>query len=161
MSANFCHIKMFGTNNCTARCDVKILNDSFKETSTEGFLLLNGKTRQEMDISQFKAQMFPPAAVRQMGIDLQVVVLRPDLKLTYNIYPRLKAYVIRTLPQEDAAAWNKEPTMEVTEMGKETVGGHPCVKEKFTVTTGDGRKRETLKFWPGVRLEGFPGEDTG
>ena len=58
MSANFSFIKIFGTNACTARCDVKILNDSFKESSTEGFALLDGKTRQEMDVSKFKYQMY-------------------------------------------------------------------------------------------------------
>ena len=155
MSANFCLIKMYGTNACTARCDVKIFNDSFKESSTEGFALLDGKTRQEMDVSQFKAQMFPPAAVRQMGIDQQVIVLRPDLKLTYNIYPRLKSYVVRPLPKQDAAAQGKEPTMEVTELGKETVDGHPCVKKKFVVTTGDGKRHEILA-WLASDLRDFP-----
>jgi ankyrin repeat protein len=146
---------MFGTNNCTARCDVRILNDSFKESSTEGFALLDGKMRQEMDISQFKAQMMPPAAVRQMGIDQQVIVLRPDLKLTYNIYPRLKSYVIRSLPKEDAAAQGKEPTLEVTELGKENVDGHPCAKKKFTVTTGDGERHEIFA-WLASDLKDFP-----
>jgi ankyrin repeat protein len=155
MSASFCAIKMFGTNNCTAQCDVKILNDSFKESSTEGFALLDGKTRQEMDISQFKAQMFPPAAVRQMGIDQQIIILRPDLKLTYNIYPRLKSYVVRPLPKEDAAAQGKEPTMEVTELAKENVEGHPCVKKKFVVTTGDGEKHEIFA-WLASDLKDFP-----
>lgn len=155
MSANFCLIKMFGTNNCTARCDVKILNDEFKEASTEGFALLDGKMRQEMDISQFKARMLPPAAVKQMGIDQQVIVLRPDLKLAYNIYPRLKAYVVRSLPTNDAAAQGKEPTLEVTELGKEDVEGHPCVKKKFVVTTGDGEKHEILA-WLASDLKEFP-----
>ena len=85
MGVNFCAIKIFGTNNCMARCDVKIMNDSFKEFSTEGFALLDGKTRQQMDVSQFKHQMFPPSAVRQMGIDQQIIVMRPDRKLVYNI----------------------------------------------------------------------------
>ena len=100
MGANFCAVKIFGTNNCTARCDVKILNDSFKEFSTEGFALLDGKTRQEMDVSQFKAQMIPPAAMKSMGIDQQIIILRPDLKLAYNIYPRLKSYVTRAFQQK-------------------------------------------------------------
>ncbi|HXR03674.1 MAG TPA: ankyrin repeat domain-containing protein [Verrucomicrobiae bacterium] len=155
MSANFCLIKMFGTNNCTARCDVRILNDSFKESATEGFALLDGKTRQEMDISQFKAQMLPPAAARQMGIDQQVIILRPDLKLAYNIYPRLKSYVVRSLPKNDAAAQGKELTMEVTEFGHENVDGHPCAKKKFVVTTGDGERHEILA-WLASDLKDFP-----
>jgi uncharacterized protein len=155
MSASFCLIKMFGTNDCTAKCDVKILNDSFKESSIEGFALLDGKIREEMDISQYKAQMFPPAAVRQMGIDQQVAILRPDLKLTYNIYPRLKAYVIRSLPTNDLAAQGKEPTLAVTELGQEDVDGHPCVKKRFVVTTGDGEKHEVLA-WLASDLKNFP-----
>ena len=155
MGANFCAIKIFGTNNCTARCDVKIMNDSFKEYSTEGFALLDGKTRQEMDVSQFKAQMIPPAATRQMGIDQQIIILRPDLKLAYNIYPRLKSYVTRPLPKDDAAAQGKEPTLEKTELGREDVEGHPCVKNKFVITTGDGERHEILA-WLASDLKNFP-----
>jgi ankyrin repeat protein len=155
MGANFCAIKIFGTNNCTARCDVKIMNDSFKEFSTEGFALLDGKTRQEMDVSQFKAQMIPPAATRQMGIDQQIIILRPDLKLAYNIYPRLKSYVTRPLPKDDAAAQGKEPTLETTVLGREDVEGHPCVKNKFVITTGDGERHEILA-WLASDLKNFP-----
>jgi ankyrin repeat protein len=155
MGANFCAIKIFGTNDCTAKCDVKILNDSFKEFSTEGFALLDGKTRQEMDVSQFKAQMIPPAAMRQMGIDQQIIILRPDLKLAYNIYPRLKSYVTRPLPKNDAAAQGKEPILETTELGHEDVEGHPCVKKKFVITTGDGERHEILA-WLASDLKYFP-----
>jgi len=154
MSANFCLIKVYGTNPCTARCDVKILNDSFKENSTEGFALLDGKTRQEMDVSQFKYQMFPPAAVKQMGIDQQIIILRPDLKLSYNIYPHLKSYV-KTVLSGDAATSGKEPKMESTEIGREMVDGHPCVKKKVVVTTGDGEKHEVL-VWLATDLKNFP-----
>ena len=155
MGANFCAIKIFGTNDCTARCDVKILNDSFKEFSTEGFALLDGKTRQEMDVSQFKAQMIPPAAMRQMGIDQQIIILRPDLKLVYNIYPRLKSYVTRPLPKDDAAVQGKEPKLETTELGREDVEGHPCVKKKFVITAGDGERHEILA-WLASDLKHFP-----
>lgn len=155
MGANFCAIKIFGTNNCTARCDVKILNDSFKEFSTEGFALLDGKTRQEMDVSQFKAQMIPPAAMKSMGIDQQIIILRPDLKLVYNIYPRLKSYVTRPLPKDDAAVQGKEPTLETTELGREDVEGHSCVKKKFVITAGDGERHEILA-WLASDLKHFP-----
>ena len=75
-----------------------------------------------MDVSQFKAQMIPPAATRQMGIDQQIIILRPDLKLAYNIYPRLKSYVTRPLPKDDAAA-GQRATLEKTELGREDVEG--------------------------------------
>jgi ankyrin repeat protein len=154
MSANFCLIKIYGTNACTAKCDMKVLSDEFKESSTEGFALLDGKTRQEMDMSQFKAQMIPPAAMKQMGIDQQIIILRPDLKLSYGIYPRLKSYVKTLLSKDDHAAVDKEPKMETTELDKEDVDGHPCVKNKVVVTTG-GKKYETF-VWFATDLKNFP-----
>jgi ankyrin repeat protein len=155
MSANFCLIKIYGTNACTAKCDMRVLSDEFKESSSEGFALLDGKTRQEIDMSQFKAQMIPPAAMKQMGIDQQIIILRPDLKLSYSIYPRLKSYVKTLLSKDDNAVVDNEPKMETTELGKEDVEGHPCVKNKVVVTTGGGKKYDTF-VWFATDLKNFP-----
>lgn len=155
MIANFCFGKLFGTNACVAKCDVKVLSDKFKESFTEGFALLDGKTRQEMDMSQFKYQMMPPAAMKGMGIDKQVIILRPDLKVNYTLYPRLKAYLKKQLSKEDAAVLDKETKMEKMELGREGVNGHPCVKNKVIITTGDGKKREIF-VWFATDLRNFP-----
>ncbi len=155
LSANFCFSKLFGTNACVAKCDVKVLSDSFKESFTEGFALLDGKTRQEMDMTQIENQMIPPAAMRQMGIDRQIIIMRPDLKVKYSIYPRLKSYVKKQLSLEDAAALDKEPTIEKMKLGTEEVEGHTCVKYKIVITTGDGQRLGAL-VWVAADLRNFP-----
>ena len=148
--ANLVFGKLFGTNACVAKCEVRILSDEGKESLTEGFAVRDGKTRQEMDMAQLKAQMIPPAAMRQMGLDQQVIILRPDLKLSYGLYPRLKAYVKRQLPKDDP-----EPQMKTTALGQEMVDGHPCVKNKVVITTGVGKPRE-LFAWFAPDLGNFP-----
>lgn len=153
MSVNFCFGKLFGTNACVAKYDVKILSDSFKESSTEGFALLDGKTRQEMDMSQFKYQMIPPAAMKSMGIDKQIIIMRPDLKVKYILYPRLQAYLRKQLSKEENAVL--EPKMEKSELGKEDIEGHSCVKNKVVITAGDGKKREVF-VWFATDLRNFP-----
>lgn len=155
LSVNFCFSQLFGTNACVAKYDVKILNDSFKEFCTEGFALLDGKTRQEMDFSQFKYQMISPAAMKGMGIDNRIVIIRPDLKVNYTLFPRLRAYLKRQLPKENAAALDGEAKMEQIKLGKEDVDGHPCLKNKVIITTGDGKKRE-IYVWFAIDLRNFP-----
>jgi ankyrin repeat protein len=152
MSANLCIGKLFGTNAIVANCDWDVLSDDFKEHSTQHFVVLDGKMRQEMDMSQFKSQEMPPEAMKSMGIDQQVYILRPDLKMNYVIFPRLKSYVKQPLPKEETA---KEPTIEKTELGKEEVNGHPCVKNKVVITAGDGKKWEMF-VWSASDLRDIP-----
>jgi hypothetical protein len=45
--------------------------------------------------------------------------------------------------------------MEVTAIGKETVDGHPCVKNKITITADDGKQQE-LTAWQASDLNDFP-----
>lgn len=59
------------------------------------------------------------------------------------------------MPKDDAAAQGKEPTLETTELGHEDVEGHPCVKKKFIITTGDGERHEILA-WLASDLKHFP-----
>ena len=45
--------------------------------------------------------------------------------------------------------------MDVTELGKETVDGHPCVKNKTVVTDKEGNQHESL-VWNATDLKKFP-----
>ena len=47
------------------------------------------------------------------------------------------------------------PVMESTELGKETVDGHPCVKNKVVVTDKEGKKLEST-VWNASDLKNFP-----
>ena len=155
MSGDYRFSQLYGSNACTARRTVKLSNDAFKESLTEDFVLLDGKTRLEIDTSQLKHQGIPPAGKRQMGIDKEVIIQRPDLKATYLVFPRLKSYVKRQLSPDEAAVLDKGTKLEKTELGREEVDGHPCVKDKVILTTGDGQKHEVL-VWLASDLKGFP-----
>jgi len=135
------------------------LNDSFKESFTESFALLDGKTRTEIDRAQLKFQMIPPAAMRQMGIDQQVIILRPDLKLTYVVFPRLHCYLKGPFQSNSPAVGPGRTEvalkMERSAIGSETLDGHPCTKNKVTITIADGEKHEVL-VWTASDLKDFP-----
>ena len=45
--------------------------------------------------------------------------------------------------------------LEMTELAKETMEGHPCVKSKAVVTNKDGTKSESL-VWQATDLKQFP-----
>ena len=45
--------------------------------------------------------------------------------------------------------------VEMTEIGKETVDGHPCVKNKVVVTDKENKKHEST-VWNATDLKNFP-----
>ena len=80
-----------------------------------------------------------------------------DKKLMYMIYPGLKSYCIidtSTVPGADKPQ-EKEPKIETTALGKETVDGHPCVKNKITITSDDGKSQDIIA-WQASDLNDFP-----
>jgi hypothetical protein len=59
------------------------------------------------------------------------------------IYPGLQAYVQMPPPDPDAAKPASDFKSEATELGKETVDGHACVKNKVVVTDKAGTARQS------------------
>lgn len=144
--------KFFGSNACVARCDLNVRSDSFRAAVKLQFAFRDGNLRWEMDASQMAVGMMPPEAMKQSGTDLQVIITRPDLKLDYVIYPRLKSCFVHKFGENDTKI---EPTMESTELGKETLDHHSCTKTKFINTTADGHTFETIA-WFAADLHRFP-----
>jgi hypothetical protein len=117
-----------------------------------------GKTRMEIDMTEVKGGPMPPDAMSQikaMGMDKTVLISRPDNKMTLMIYPGLKAYVENPMPEGSAAAKPDDFKIEVTELGKETLDGHACVKNKAVVTDKEGTKHEST-VWNATDLKKFP-----
>ena len=117
----------------------------------------SGKSRFEMNMADVKGTKMPPNAIEQMkamGMDSMVSVSRPDQKAVYIIYPGMQSYVENpmTEPADEASADFK---VETTELGKETVAGHDCVKNQVTVTGKDGQKHE-FTVWNATDLKNFP-----
>jgi hypothetical protein len=148
MSAGVALTKIFGSNACVAQCEMKLRGDSIRDAMTMQFAVMNGNVRWEVDTSQPSAFRLSPPARRQGNMNQQVVIIRPDLKLSYVIFPQAKAYFVQDL-EEDS------PTkVEMTELGKQTINHHPCTKTKVVINSDLGQ-HETV-VWFATDLNRFP-----
>ena len=153
--------KLFGDVKAfSARADMRVLDSAEKESMSMAmtFALLDGMVRMEIDLAQMKSASMPPgaaASLKQMGMDRLTTIILPEKKSVCIIYPGLQAYVDMPLPEEEAAAAKKDFKISKTEMGKETIDGHACVKNKVIMTDDKGEKHEVL-VWEASDLKSFP-----
>jgi hypothetical protein len=116
----------------------------------------NGKSRFEMNLAESKSM--PPQQVEQMksmGMDRMVMISRPDEKLDYQMFPSMNAYFTRPMHDSEATKPESDFKVEKTELGKETVDGHPCIKNKVVVTNNEGKTHEST-VWNATDLNSFP-----
>jgi len=151
-------IRVFGNDRpFTAKSDIKMESGGEETLSmTMDIAFSDGVFRGELDLNNVKGAQFPPQAMAQikmLGMDKMVNVVRHEKKTMTLIYPTLKAYVVMPLPAGEAA--DKEPKIEKTELGKETVDGQACVKNKLIITGDQGTKHE-VTVWNAVDLKEFP-----
>ena len=152
--------KLFGKNTAfTADAAITMTESAGKAVPAMqvAYAMLDGKLRIEMDMTKMGGSL-PPEAVgqmKQMGMDRTVMIFVPEKNVQYMVYPGLKAYCEVTPGHTAAGGAGKEAKIEKTELGKETVGGHPCLKVKVTVTEENGRKFDSL-MWQAADLKDFP-----
>jgi hypothetical protein len=153
--------ELFGEHKAfTAKMEMTAKGKSAEENITlPGIMAYDeGKSRFEMDITEAKGGPMTAQAAPQMkamGMDKMVMIARPDLKLNYMIYPSMKAYVEMATEQTAKKEDKAKAKVELTELGKETVDGKACIKNKATITDTDGKKHEAL-VWKATDLKGFP-----
>ena len=153
--------KLFGDITAfSAKADVRVVDKTQKESMSVpmNFVFLDSKVRVEVDMAQMKGKAMPPGSaesMKQMGMDRVASVIRPDKKAIYMIFPGMQSYVNTALSKEDAAMLEKNPKIEKVVMGKETIDGHPCVKNKMVVTDDTGKKNEAI-VWNASDLKNFP-----
>jgi prolyl oligopeptidase PreP (S9A serine peptidase family) len=117
----------------------------------------NGKSRFEIDMTKTAGARMNPqhaANLKAMGLGTVILISRPDLKLSDLLYPGFNAYV-ETPASAAAAATTGTSKVETTELGRETVDGHPCVKNKVVVTDDKGVQHEST-VWNATDLKNFP-----
>jgi hypothetical protein len=152
--------KLFGDNTAFS-ADIEIQSDSpdHKQLSIPGKMIVDGtKARLEMNLSDAKGDQLSPAAVGQMktmGMDKTITISRPDTKLVYLVFPSLTSYVTNPLRDPDAAKPDSAFKIDTTELGKETIDGHPCVKNKVVVTDDQGKTHEST-VWNATDMKKFP-----
>jgi hypothetical protein len=152
--------KLFGDNQAfTAALEVQTPDPSSGKSMTmPGKLSFDsGKSRFEMNTADIKGGAIPPGAAAQMkamGMDVIVTITVPEKKISYLIYPGMQSYVENPITKggDDSPDDFK---IETTEIGKEIVDGHDCVKNKVVVTGKDGTKHEST-VWSATDLKKFP-----
>src|SRR5882672_9498651 len=104
-----------------------------------------GKSRFEMNMADMKGTKLRPGAaahMKSMGMDQTINISRPDKKVAWLVYPGMQSYVENQLT-DAAADTGGDFKIETTEIGKETVERHDCVKNKVVVTDKNGDKHES------------------
>ena len=153
--------KLFGANTAfSAHAEFRVLDKSQKEVNflPMNYEYLDGKTRVEMDLNQIKSSQGPAQYLpnlRQFGMDLNYVITRPDQKVTISIYPKAKSYAQIPMSSDEKTALERTYTLEKTSLGKETIDGHACDKQKITLTSDKGEKAEAT-VWSATDLKDFP-----
>jgi hypothetical protein len=89
-----------------------------------------------------------------MGLADMSILSHEAKGVSYLIYPGLQSYA--ELPAADAKPAEETKTKTtVTELGKETIDGHPCVKNKVKITDETGKSEEAT-VWNATDLKNFP-----
>ena len=152
--------KLFGENKAflaDAEMEVKMQDGAISMPGKIAFL--DGKTRFEMDATKMKGGNVPPQAaeqMKQMGMAEMISISRPDKKESYIIYPGLKSYA--AAPESEGSGATKdspEPDLKRTELGKETVDGHPTTKYKVIIKDDEGKEHEST-VWAATDMKDFP-----
>lgn len=143
----------------TASSNVRVLDKNQAETISlvMDIAMLDRKLRMTIDATKIKNKSLPPGAIdalKQTGLDKVVVLIRPDRQSSHFIYSALEAYLTQPMEKKDLDSAEKS-TVKTEALGKETFDGHACVKNKLTITGGDGQTQE-LTVWNATDLQDFP-----
>ena len=108
---------------------------------------LGDKFRSEMDMGKTlkaKGGEMPP------GLSRMVFIIRPDLKVGYNLYPDKNKYLEIALKEGKGDM----PKVEKKKVGEEKIDGHPCDKFQVKITYKDGAVDEGY-LWEANDLDRF------
>ena len=153
--------QLFGkTTAFSAKGEMQVSDSSNHEVSfwPMDFSTLDKKIRVEIDLAQTRNKGVPAemgAMLKQMGMSQVVSIVRPDKGLVYVIYPDQRAMLNMPLPKEDSAGSEKSPKIAKTPLGKETIDGHSCTKNKVIITDPKGETTEATT-WEAADMRDLP-----
>jgi hypothetical protein len=117
-----------------------------------------GSLRWEIDTT--KIQPLPQeirTAAKMLHTDTVAFLIKSGQKKVYMIYPGIQAYVALPIPDSAFAEFNSQSDLiklEKTELGTESVLGHPCVKTKVVLLEPNHPAQNGL-LWCATDLQGF------
>ena len=143
----------------TARSEVRVLDKDQKEiiSVVMDFARLDKNLRMEVDVAKMKNKDLPVGtidALQQMGLDKFVTLIRPDRKTLHVIYPKAACYMTLPMKPEEVEAVEKA-SLKTEVLGKETLDGHTCVKNKVTIKPAKG-EAQVFTVWNATDLKDFP-----
>jgi len=152
--------KLFGSNQAfSANLDMQVTEPSGQPVTMPGKIAYDmGKTRFEFNMADMKGRKMSPqgaAQMKAMGMDVMVTITRPDEKTAYLVYPGLQSYAATAMPVAESSPTNNDLKTQTTEIGKDTVDGHPCVENKVIITDKEGTSHEST-VWNATDLKSFP-----
>ena len=122
------------------------------------FALLDGKMRMELDMTKMKSKQLPAemlSMLKEIGLDRMVNIVLPERKLMWIIYPSVKAFAEMPTPEDAAGVTDKNVRIDTTQVGRESIAGHPCIKTKVVLTDSKGKRQEGF-VWNATDLKNFP-----
>jgi hypothetical protein len=118
---------------------------------------LDGNLRGEIDFrtvppEQARAAGIPPGLDR-LGLDRVIVLAFPEKKQVFLLCPGLRAYC--EAPSGAITAAGAAARTYRSDLGKETIDGHPCLKKSVTVTGANFQGAKAIR-WEATDMKGFP-----
>ena len=154
-------LKLFGDITAfTSKADIQLQEKGNAEviSMTVGFSMLEGKVRMDIDLGALKSKQLPAEAVASLkaaGLDKLSTVVRSDRKSALLIYPAVQGYVEMPMSKEEVADAARKFKVEKTKLGRETVDGHSCEKNKVIISDDTGVRHEAT-VWYAPDLRNFP-----
>jgi Domain of unknown function (DUF4412) len=144
----------------TSKVEAQILDATHRESlrMPMNFAALDSKVRVEIDVTQIQSRNLPAQQVKEMkdaGLGKIISIIRPDKKLSYILYPGTQSYSTVPMPREESDVLASKLKISKTVLGKETVDGHSCVKQRVTIVNGDRTVLEAVT-WNATDLKDFP-----
>lgn len=140
-------MQLFGKTAFTSQAEVSVKGDQNITMDVE-FAVMDGQTCSTIDLGAMRSEMIPAAMMAQMksaGLDKVRSITRQDSAEIVMVYPNAKSYVAFTPPGAKAAD-KSEAKIAVTDLGKETLHGTECTKQKIVITDEKGATSEVLAW---------------
>lgn len=154
-------LQVFGNNKAfVGRTDLRMSDKNNKEIIRMPMLMsfLEGKVRVEVSLNDISSTSLASEATqlfKQAGMDRVVSILRPDRKVSVIAFPTSKIFAEEPMSAADAAGYSAHYELKSSELGRESVEGHPCVKNKITVQNSAGVTVQGV-VWNATDLKNFP-----
>lgn len=153
--------KLFGaTTAFSARGEMQVTDAAHNEVAfwPMDFALLDRRIRVKIDLTETRNKDMPAgtaATLKRIGMSQVISIIRPDKKLVYVIYPDQQVLLSMPLPKEDYEGSDQAPKIAKTPLGKETIDGHPCVKNRVIISGANGQSAEAIT-WDATDLKDLP-----